>query len=65
MVSSFKYLGKVLLAEDDGWMAVIRNLTKVLAVWRRMTRILGREGGEAAGVHIFLQIRLPVGVSIL
>ena len=28
MVVSFKYLGRVLLAADDDWLAVIQNLTK-------------------------------------
>ena len=44
MVPSFKYLGRVLLASDNDWPAVIRNLTKARAVWRRMARILIREG---------------------
>ena len=29
MIPFFKYLGRVLLAADDDWPAVIRNLTKV------------------------------------
>ena len=44
MVSSFKYLGRVLLAADDDWLAVIRNITKSRAIWQRMLRILSREG---------------------
>ena len=31
---------------DDNWPAVVRNLENVRAVWRRMTRILSREGAE-------------------
>ena len=46
MVPYFKYLEKVLLAEDDDWPAVIWNLTKARAVWRIMTRILSREGAR-------------------
>ena len=46
MVSYFKYLGKVLSEADDYWMAVIRNLTKARVVWRRMTKILRREGAR-------------------
>ena len=41
-----KYLGIVLSAVDDDWTAVIRNLTKSIVVWRRMTRILSREGAR-------------------
>ena len=35
MVTSFKYMGRVLLAADDDYPAVIRNLVKARAVWRR------------------------------
>ena len=34
------------MAADDYWPAVIRNLTKARAVWRRMARILSREGAR-------------------
>ena len=44
IVTSFIYLGRVILAADDNWPAVILNLVKVRAVWRRTTRILIREG---------------------
>ena len=44
MVPYFKYLGRILLAEDDDWIVVIQNMTKSRAVWRKMTRILCREG---------------------
>ena len=44
MVTSFKYLGRVLLAQNDDWPAVIHNLEKARTVWRRMLRILSREG---------------------
>ena len=44
MVFFIKYLGIVLSAADDDWPVVIRNLTKARAVWRRMSRILSREG---------------------
>ena len=46
MVPSFKYLGRVLLAEDDDCTAVIRNLMKVRIIWRRMSRIMIRKGGR-------------------
>ena len=44
MVTSFRYLGQVILAADDDWLSVVRKLSRARAVWRRMTRILGREG---------------------
>ena len=43
MVTSFIYLGGVISAVDDNWAEVVRNMTKTLAVWRRMTSILRRE----------------------
>ena len=43
MMTSLRYLGRVILAADDDWTAVIRNLSKAHAVWRRMMRILSRE----------------------
>ena len=45
-VPSFKHLGRVLLVADDDWPAVIRKLRKARAVWRRMSRILIREGAR-------------------
>ena len=42
MVNSFRYLGRVILAADDDWPAVIQNLAKEQAVWRRMMKILSR-----------------------
>ena len=44
MVPPFNYLGRVLLAVDDYWPAMIRILKKSRAVWKGMTRILIREG---------------------
>ena len=43
MVTSFRYLGRVISAADDDWPAVVRNLYRARAVWRRMTCILSRE----------------------
>ena len=44
MVPPFNYLGRVLLAVDDYWPAMIRILKKSRAVWKGMTRILIRKG---------------------
>ena len=45
MVTSFRYLGRVILEADGNWLAVVRNMEKSRVLWRRMTRILIR--GEA------------------
>ena len=37
MVTPFRYLGWVILAADDDWPAVVKNLSRARAVWRRMT----------------------------
>ena len=34
------------MAADDDWPAVVRNLSRAREVWKRMTRILSREGIE-------------------
>ena len=39
-VTSFKYLGRVLIAADDNWPAVVGNLKKPQKTWARLTRIL-------------------------
>ena len=44
MVTSFKYLGQVILAMDNDWPEVARNLARAKTVWRRMSHILSREG---------------------
>ena len=44
METYFKYLGRIISVADDNWSAVIRNLAKARAVWRRTTGILSREG---------------------
>ena len=42
MVTSFKYLGRLILATDDHCPAVVRNLAKTRAVKRRLTMIIIR-----------------------
>ena len=44
MVTYFKHLGRVLSAADDDWLVVVQNIVKAWMVWRRMSRILIREG---------------------
>ena len=40
---------------DDDWPAVIRKLRKARAVWRRMSRILIREGARLQVSGLFFQ----------
>ena len=44
MVRSLEYLGKVLLAVDENWLAVIWNLVNTRTVCSRTTKTLSREG---------------------
>ena len=62
-VNSFKYLGRVLTAEDKEWPSVVGNLKKVRNSWARLTRILGQEGGQAKGIRDFFQNCIMGGVS--
>ena len=43
MVTSFKYLGRVISATDEHWPSVVITLDWVNTVWRRMSRIISRE----------------------
>ena len=36
MVTTFKYLGRILTASDAGWMAVVANLQKAPKRWARL-----------------------------
>ena len=44
MVTSFRYMGRVISVEDYDWMRVVNNLSRTRAVLKRMTQILRREG---------------------
>ena len=42
---------------DDDWLAVVWNMAKALTAWRRMTRILSREGERPlASVFFFIAV---------
>ena len=45
-VLEFKYLGRILTATDDDWPAVIGNLRTASRSWRRLSRVLSREGSD-------------------
>ena len=44
LVSSFKYLGRVLTMPDNYWPYFVVGLSKALRKWYRMSRILIQEG---------------------
>ena len=46
MVTSIRYLLRVILAEGDEWPVVVRDLYRARAVCKTMTRIINREGEE-------------------
>ena len=42
---------------DEDWLAVVWNMAKALTAWRRMTRILSREGERPlASVFFFIAV---------
>ena len=43
-VTSFKYLGRIMTASDNDWLAVVGNTRKNRKSWVCLTRILRREG---------------------
>ena len=45
-MTEFKYLGRLLKANDDDWPAVVGNLGKVRRSWGRLSRVLGRYGAD-------------------
>ena len=45
-VTTFRYLGRVLTAGDDDWLAVAGNLQKEQKSWGRLYQILIREGSD-------------------
>ena len=44
MVTSFKYLVRVISAADDNWPALVNNLARARKVWNSMPHIISREG---------------------
>ena len=46
-VTSFKYLGRVIVSEDNNWPVVVRNLWRARQKWAQLTQILSREGADA------------------
>ena len=52
MVTSFRYLGRVISVADNDWLAAVKNFSWARAVRRRMKRIISRDG-EAPRVFDF------------
>ena len=55
MVTYFKYLGRVISAAEDYWLAVAKNLSRTRKVWIRMLRILSREGAAPRVSRLFFK----------
>ena len=56
-VTSFKYLGRLLLAEDGGFPEVVRNIWRACQKWERLTRVLSRYGADARTLgQIYLEV---------
>ena len=51
-VTSFLYFGRVILASDDDWLAVVHNLRWAQQKWARLSRVLSREvaGARTLGI---------------
>ena len=47
LVTSFKCLGRILLAADNDWTAVVNNLQRARHKWAWLTKVLSREGADA------------------
>ena len=57
LVTSSKYLGRVLLVADNDWPEVVRNLRKARKKWARLMRVLGTDGADArTSGHIYLAV---------
>ena len=57
-MTSFKYLGRVILATDDDWPAVVRKLARGKKVWSSMPRILSREVAMSRVSGLFFKVMI-------
>ena len=55
MVTSFKYLGRMISATDNEWPEVARNLDWAKTLWRRMLYILSKEGATPWVSNLFFK----------
>ena len=61
MVTSYKYLGRVLTEADNNWTAMVGNLWKAGTSWAWLVRIMGWEGDRYRG---FFQVGGAGGTPI-
>ena len=52
-VTSFKYLGRILLSPDDDWPLAEQNIRQAQGKWEKMVNILGSEGADKRTAGIF------------
>ena len=62
MVTSFRYLGRLISEADIDWLEMVLNMEKARTVWRRMTGILRRKG---AGLQVYVFFFKAVVQSVL
>ena len=55
MVTSFKYLGRLISAADDDWPLVAKKFPRARKVWIRMSCILSREGAAPRASGLFFK----------
>ena len=55
MLTSFKYLGRVISVVDEHWLEVIWNLAKSQKAWRKTTRNINRDGARLWVSSFFLK----------
>ena len=60
MVTSFRYLGRVILAADYYCLALVRNYSRARAFWERITRILIRKRAEPRLSDFFFKAMVQV-----
>ena len=60
MVTSFRYLGQLILEADNDWPEVVINLTRAREIWRRMVCILSREGASLRVSGLFFMSVIQV-----
>ena len=53
LVTSFKYLGWIMMTSDEDWPRVVGNLQKARNIWARLLRMLGREEANLRVSGIF------------
>ena len=52
-MTELKYLGRILTATNNNWLAVVGNLGKARRIWGRLARVFGRAGAEPKVLQAF------------